>query len=168
MLTCNRLVKNALSAEQVAILKRAVQEQAAGERNAGVATFDGGPTRPNQRVWNLYNKGDEFHDLMNHPLVDAIAAWYLGDTPLLWSYNANIARPGGHPQVLHWDSGVMGAGRSKPVALNISWLLVDMTEKNGGTRIFPGSHLGNVRPRNMFSTVSAVARRKMRTKMRSC
>ncbi|CAK1358735.1 unnamed protein product [Cercospora beticola] len=51
----------------------------------------------------------------------------------------------------------MGAGRSQPVALNISWLLVDMTEKNGGTRIFPGSHLVNVRPRNIFSTEGSIA-----------
>lgn len=148
------MLKNALSSEQVAILKKAVQEQAAGERNAGLATFDGGANKPNQRVWNLYNKGDDFADLMNHPLIDEIVPWYIGDTPLLWSYNANIARPGGLPQVLHWDSGIMGCGRSKPVAINISWLLCDVTEKNGGTRIFPGSHNKNVRPRNIFSSVS--------------
>lgn len=45
------LVENALSREQVRILKKAVQEQAAGERKAGVATFDGGPDTPNQRIW---------------------------------------------------------------------------------------------------------------------
>lgn len=55
--------------------------------------------------------------------------------------------------MLHWDSGIMGCGRSKPVAINISWLLCDMTEKNGGTRIFPGSHNMNVMPKNIFSPV---------------
>lgn len=49
----------------------------------------------------------------------------------------------------------MTHSRDKPAAINISWLLVDFTEKNGGTRIFPGSHNVNVRPRNVFSSVSA-------------
>lgn len=44
-------MKNALSEEEVRIIKQAVQEQAAGEREAGVATFDGGPDAPNQRIW---------------------------------------------------------------------------------------------------------------------
>ncbi|TDZ24918.1 Dioxygenase [Colletotrichum orbiculare MAFF 240422] len=152
------LLKNALSPEQVAILKKAAQEQASGERKAGVATFDGGPKKPNQRIWNILNKGAEFVDLMNHPLIDEIVPWYLGcDNPLLWSYNVNIARPGSQPQVLHWDQGVMGHGRTKPVALNVSWLLCDFTERNGGTRIFPGSHDKNVRPRNVFSSTGSVA-----------
>lgn len=98
VLTCNRMLTNALSPSQVAILKQAVQEQAAGERNGGLATFDGGPKKPNQRINNLLNKGDEFCDLMNHPIIDEIVPWYIGDTPLLWSYSANIARPGGESQ----------------------------------------------------------------------
>ncbi|UQC81109.1 uncharacterized protein CLUP02_06595, partial [Colletotrichum lupini] len=152
------LMKNALTPEQVAILKKGAQEQAAGERNAGVATFDGGPKKPNQRIWNIFNKGEEFLDLLNHPLIDEVVPWYLGcNNPLLWSYNINIARPGGMPQVLHWDQGIMGHGRTKPCALNISWLLCDFTEKNGGTRIFPGSHNKNVRPRNVFTSEGTIA-----------
>ncbi|GJC92681.1 phytanoyl-dioxygenase [Colletotrichum higginsianum] len=151
------LLKNALTTEQVAILKKGAQEQAAGERKAGVATFDGGPKKPNQRIWNLFNKGEEFLDLLNHPLIDEVVPWYLGcDNPLLWSYSVNIARPGGLPQVLHWDQGIMGHGRAKAVALNISWLLCDFHEKNGGTRIFPGSHDKNVRPRNVFSSDGSI------------
>lgn len=50
----------------------------------------------------------------------------------------------------------MAHGREKAVALNISWLLIDFTEKNGGTRIFPGSHNVNVRPWNLFSSVSSL------------
>lgn len=48
-------VKDALSPEQVRILKNAVEEQAAGERAAGVAHMDGAHVKdgdePNQRVW---------------------------------------------------------------------------------------------------------------------
>lgn len=45
------LVKNALTPEQVAIMKKAVQEQAAGENAAGKGQADGGPGGPNQRIW---------------------------------------------------------------------------------------------------------------------
>lgn len=84
------LMRNALTPEQVAILKKGAQEQAAGERNAGVATFDGGPKKPNQRIWNIFNKGEEFLDLLNHPLIDEVVPWYLGcNNPLLWSYNVS-------------------------------------------------------------------------------
>jgi hypothetical protein len=49
------LVKNALSQEQSNILRKAVEEQAAGERIAEVAHIDGAHKEandePNQRVW---------------------------------------------------------------------------------------------------------------------
>lgn len=45
------LIKNALTPEQVAIMKKAVQEQAAGENAAGIGQADGGPNGPNQRIW---------------------------------------------------------------------------------------------------------------------
>lgn len=49
------MVANALSREQAGILRTAVEEQAAGERVAGVAHMDGvhakSGDQPNQRVW---------------------------------------------------------------------------------------------------------------------
>lgn len=45
------LVKNALTPEQTAIIKKAIQEQAAGENKAGIGQADGGPKGPNQRIW---------------------------------------------------------------------------------------------------------------------
>lgn len=51
-------VQDALTPDEVAILKKAVREQAAGEVKAGVAKNDGGPFQPNQRIWVLTNKGD--------------------------------------------------------------------------------------------------------------
>lgn len=47
----DRLIANALLPAEVAIIRDAVMSQAAGEQAAGVATFDGGPDKPNQRVW---------------------------------------------------------------------------------------------------------------------
>lgn len=48
-------VKDALSATQVKILRTAVEDQATGERNAGIAHMDGAHKvagdQPNQRIW---------------------------------------------------------------------------------------------------------------------
>lgn len=80
------LFKDALTVEQNTILKRAVQEQAAGENAAGVGQEDGGGA--NQRVWTLVNKGKEFLDFLNHPLIDALVPWFLGEHALIHSYSA--------------------------------------------------------------------------------
>lgn len=76
----------ALTPEQCTILKKAIQEQAAGENQAGVGQEDGGGA--NQRIWTLINKGEEFLDLLNHPLIDAVVPWYLGEHSLIHSYSA--------------------------------------------------------------------------------
>lgn len=77
------MLKDALSPG--ALVKKAGQEQATGDRQLGVATFDGGPKKPNQRVWSLLGKDEEFVDLMNHPVLDEIVSWYLVCSDL-WIY----------------------------------------------------------------------------------
>ncbi|KAI1404169.1 PhyH-domain-containing protein [Hypoxylon fuscum] len=151
-------VKNALTPTQVAVLKKAVQEQAAGERKAGVAKMDGGPNAPNQRVWVLTNRGDEFLDLLNHPLIDEMVPWVLGDHALLHSYFANIARPGNVPMQLHTDQvGIQPPIRDVAFGMNIMWCLTDHTASNGATRVFPASHLGHVAPPDIFDVSGSVA-----------
>jgi len=44
----------------------------------GRATFDGGAGTPNQRVWNLVNKGRVFRELLLHPLVRGVVTHLLG------------------------------------------------------------------------------------------
>jgi ectoine hydroxylase-related dioxygenase (phytanoyl-CoA dioxygenase family) len=135
------IVENVLSPDEIAALKARLVEQAAGERARGVAFHDGGPARPNQRVWMLMNKGRVFRDLMLHPIVDALMGHLLGPDFLVSSFTANIAHPGGEPMVLHTDQGYVGFWTPVPVVANIAWMLDDFTEENGGTRLAPASHL---------------------------
>ncbi|RFU28414.1 hypothetical protein B7463_g7915, partial [Scytalidium lignicola] len=152
------LVKNALNSEEVSTLKKAVFEQAAGEAKAGVAAKDGGPNAPNQRIWTLINKGQEFIDLLDHPLIDEIVPELLGEQALLHSYSANIARPGNVPMQLHTDQvAIQPPIRSIAFGLNIMWFLEDVTADNGGTRVFPGSHLGAIAPDDIFDISGTVA-----------
>ena len=151
------LVKNALSAEQVETLKEAVKQQAAGEVEAGVAAKDGGPNTPNQRIWTLINKGQEFHDLLEHDLIDEIVPEFLGEHALIHSYSANIARPGNTPMVLHTDQvAIQPPMRNLAFGLNIMWYLTDITADNGATRVFPGSHIGDIAPDDPFSIEGTV------------
>ena len=91
------LVENALSAEEVIKLRRRLEEQAAGEKQRGLAHEDAGPndTGVNQRVWFLVNKGKAFRDLLLHNVVQTLVRHVLGDEFLLSSFTANIAKPRG-------------------------------------------------------------------------
>jgi ectoine hydroxylase-related dioxygenase (phytanoyl-CoA dioxygenase family) len=135
------VVPDVLGSAEIAALKARLVEQAAGERARGVAFHDGGPKLPNQRVWNLLNKGQVFRDLMLHPIIDALMGHLLGPDFLVSSFTANIAHPGGEPMVLHTDQGYVGFWTPQPVVANIAWMLDDFTDANGGTRLAPGSHL---------------------------
>lgn len=129
-----------ISKPEVAALKDRLREQAEGESARGVATRDGGPGLPNQRVWMLMNKGRVFRDLMLAPIIDDLMSHLLGADYLLSSLTANIAHQGGEPMSLHTDQGYVGFWTQKPVVANIAWMLDDFTETNGGTRLVPGSH----------------------------
>lgn len=98
------LYKNALSPEEVESLSRRLGDQARGEKEAGVAYFDGGESRPNQRVWNLPNKGHEFLDLLEeNKTIEKFVPDFLGDDAIIFSYTANIAKPGNVAMHLHTD-----------------------------------------------------------------
>ena len=135
------VVENVLSRDELASLRARLVEQAAGERARGVAFLDGGPERPNQRLWMLVNKGRVFRDLMLHPIVDALIGYLLGSDFLLSSLTANIAGPDGEPMVLHTDQGYVGFWTPVPVVANIAWMLDDFSDANGATRLVPESHL---------------------------
>jgi ectoine hydroxylase-related dioxygenase (phytanoyl-CoA dioxygenase family) len=135
------VIEGVLSPSEVAALKARLVEQAAGERARGLAFHDGGPARPNQRVWMLLNKGRVFRDLMLHPIVEALMGHLLGPDFLISSFTANIAHPGGEPMVLHTDQGYVGFWTPKPLVANIAWMLDDFTDANGATRLVPKSHL---------------------------
>ncbi len=131
-------IADALTADQVAALKARLVEQAAAERAAGIAFFDGGGA--NQRVWNLPSKGRGFVDLLRTPIVRTLARHVLEGDYCLSSHTANIAGPGGEAMVLHSDQGYSPRHIDLALTMNVMWMLVDFTDDNGATRLVPGSH----------------------------
>ena len=85
------LVANAMSPREIHVMREALRQQASGEMENGVANRDGGPNAPNQRIWTLINKGQEFLDLLDNKVIDDFVPDFLGDGAILFSYTANVA-----------------------------------------------------------------------------
>ena len=132
------ILERALSAPAVATLKARVDEQAAGEVATNCGFVESGI---NQRIWMLPNKGRIFRDLVLSPLVERFMGELLGPRCLLSSLTANIARRGGAPMYLHSDQGYVDFWTEKPLVANVLFMLDDFSERNGATRVVPGSHL---------------------------
>jgi ectoine hydroxylase-related dioxygenase (phytanoyl-CoA dioxygenase family)/putative sterol carrier protein len=147
------LVKDALTPEQVTVLRERVIDQAAGEREHGVASVGPGV----QSVWNLLNKGRVFHDLLLHPLIEAFVPRALGEHPVLTGIVSIIATPGGGSTTLHVDQAYVQPPVSFQIGLNILWFLEDVSDANGGTRILPGSHRSGVAPADPSSPEGTIA-----------
>ncbi|KAK3714309.1 hypothetical protein LTR37_007895 [Vermiconidia calcicola] len=155
------LLKNAISREELKRLQVRLKEQAQGEADTGVGFFDGGENKPNQRVWNLPNKGQEFIDLLDHnPTFENFVPQFLGEDAYLFSYTANIAKPGNTPMNLHTDQiTIQPPIRDVAFGLNFMFFLTDITPELGGTLVMPASHRGNLAPDDPYDahsdTVSA-------------
>lgn len=141
-------VAGAISPSQLAAARDRLLEQAAGEAAAGIAFHDSGDAAvgflngPNQRVWNLINKGAIFRELVVEGIARDLITHLLGDSVLLSSLTGNIANPGGVAQGLHRDDGFAPHSIDFPIVANALFMLDEFTEDNGATRVAPGSHLG--------------------------
>ncbi|RDW94969.1 hypothetical protein BP5796_00732 [Coleophoma crateriformis] len=140
------LVKNAITPDEVKVLYARLKEQAAAEANTGVAQFDGGVpgtnSGPNQRVWSLANKGQEFLDLLESKVIDQFLPDILGDDAILFSYNANIFQP---------------PVRDMALGFNMFFFLGDVTKETGGTLIMPKSHKGQIAPDDLTDTSNFIS-----------
>ncbi len=150
-------LENALPAAEVCRARERLIEQARAERELGLAWRDGGAdggTGPNQRVWSLVNKGEVFREIVLRPgPLDLVRRRFrlafeehggrstrdVGD-PLLSSFTANIAAPGGAAMAVHSDQMYAPLATGYPLVVNVMWMLCDFTEANGATRVVPGSH----------------------------
>ncbi len=135
----------ALNADDLKTARARLEEQADAEVASGRSFHDGSGDReriggPNQRVWNLINKGEVFRRIAVAPHMLALVRYLLGKDILLSSMTANIARNGGKPMAIHTDQNYIPAETPYPMVCDIAWMLSDFTEDNGATRVIPGSH----------------------------
>jgi ectoine hydroxylase-related dioxygenase (phytanoyl-CoA dioxygenase family) len=145
------LIADALSAEQNARIRERVVDQAAAERDLGVAYLS--PAQ--QHVWSLVNKGEIFRLCLEYDpeavqggaMVERLLDGFMGPGWQHYSFLSNISYPGCHPQGLHRDQSFpapydLGGA---PALVNTIYYLQDVDEVNGGTLVIPGSHRSNGR-----------------------
>ena len=92
-----------------------------------------------RRLADLTNKGEIFDNLYTHPLVLG-AAYHIIKRPFkIVSLNGHDPMHKQGQQILHSDFG----GERDGVTfhqINSLWMLDDLSEENGATRVIPGSH----------------------------
>lgn len=102
-----------------------------------------------ERLSDLVNKGAEFDIFYSHPRVLAAISHVLGRNMKLSSLNYRAAIPGAGLQKLHADyPDAVPPGDYR--VCNSIWLLDDFSEKNGATRIVPGTHLHQQLPHDVM------------------
>ena len=141
--------QGALSDTELRQARTRLLDQAAGEAANGIAFHDSGAPEvgylngPNQRVFNLINKGQIFRDIVMKPVIHELIGHVLGPELLLSAMNSNIAAPGGVAQGLHRDDSFAPQIIPFPIVANGMWMMDEFTDENGGTRVVPGSHRDN-------------------------
>ena len=142
------LVEDAMSPSQIRDQVERLTEQAAVERDLGVAI---GTSRNDtaQLVNNLVLKGAVFRDAVEFkasaaqrgPLVDRLLTKIMGEGFGLGCAHGSIVHTGGGLQDLHVDQGGMPLPYPPfPFGSLIIWCYTEFNLANGGTYIVPGSH----------------------------
>ena len=103
-----------------------------GNRAEGFAT---------KRIYNLVPRAEVFERLPVHDNVLPLVEQLLEPECLLSGTTAMDIGPGERLQGLHADDGLFRIGRPhRPMMATTIWALTDFTERNGATRLVPGSH----------------------------
>ena len=143
------IIPAALSPEDVDASRRAVQELLDAED--AVARTTGTQTDNLRNAHAIVGKHAHFYEFFLNPPVMQIVRAVLGDDALMYDANIRVpmptgnrdARKGFQVHVDREDYTVLPfvGGQHYPMALNVVWCLIDFTEENGTTVLWPGSHL---------------------------
>ncbi len=94
------------------------------------------------RIYNLLAHGPLYEQIPVHPAILPVVEGVLDAGCLVSSLSSIAIGPGETAQPIHADDQLIPLPKPHPPTVcNTMWALTDFTEKNGATRIIPGSHL---------------------------
>lgn len=172
------LIAEALPPDHIVVIRERLEEQAEAEAQLLADAFSdhvNAPDSNNQWVSMLINKGEVFHEAIDHPMVRPVLEHVLGPDYILSETSAHLTRPDNPAMALHTDQWwmpppVMPGERDRPAGeitratarqgplrkadhliaapmVTQTMLFVsDFTEENGATRLVPGSHMTGAQP----------------------
>ena len=143
------IIPDALCQEEMVSTRCAVEELLAAEE--AVARTTGTQTDNLRNSHAIVGKQPKLYEFFLNPPVMQVVRAVLGEDARMYDANIRVpmptgnrdARKGFQVHVDREDYTVLPfiGGKHYPMALNVVWCLVDFTEKNGTTRLWPGSHL---------------------------
>ena len=143
------IIPNALSQDEVAEVLRVSKELLSAESAIGQRV--GSQTANKQSVHAAVGKHPLFYEFFLSPPVMQVVRRMIGDDAVLYDANIRVPMPTGagerrsgfHVHVDREDYTVVPfiGGKHYPVAMNVTWPLVDFTIENGGTLVWAGTHL---------------------------
>ena len=99
------------------------------------------------RVYNLLAHGPIWQQVPVHPEVLPVVEGVLDPGCLVSSLSSISIGPGESEQPIHADDQIIPLPKPHVATVcNSMWALTDFTEKNGATRLIPGSHLEDRSP----------------------
>ena len=143
------VIPNALTPDEVAVTLSAVKELIASEETIAKRT---GSQSPNlAAVHVVHSKHPKLYEFfLNSPVLEVVHRM-IGEDCLLYDANVRVPMPSGdrnkrqgfQNHVDREDYSVVPfvSGTHYPMAMNVTWTLVDFTIENGATLLWPGSHL---------------------------
>lgn len=140
------VLENLMAPALLEQVRRRVDELFEQEGNQAGSEFKQEPH--SRRLANLVDKGEIFEQIIQTPRVLECMEHVLGSRFKLSSLNVRSADPEtDSSQPLHADSGAVADAEGYWVC-NSVWMLDDFTERNGATRMVPGSHRWGATPQD--------------------
>ncbi len=94
------------------------------------------------RIYNLLARGKLFERIPVHPNVLPVVERVLDDGLLISSLSSIAIGPDESAQPIHADDQLIPLPKPHPpIICNTMWAITDFTERNGATRLCPGTHL---------------------------
>lgn len=148
------IIEDYMSSAQLATFREALAPHLGSYR--GRNTFEG---RTTERVYTIVGRGKVFEDTASDPRLLAILDRFLAPHYLLSANHAICIYPGEQAQSLHHDDTFYPFPHPRPsISMSTIGAIDAFTKENGGTVMYPGSHLWTMERRSALLQAYAMGR----------